>query len=170
MKELQQDCSRTSQGAKHDDKMNSLNTKVLHRRHKLYIRSLMWFSLMVLSSGVFLASVGDALLASVCDVTHSKWKCVVAITLGNQQFAFVQLPGEGSHDGNSTSFCRTDIDGLLNNMNTSTVYGAYTGLTDEMCVCTRDLTSLQEIAISHHYLKKKLCKYLNKTHHFSSSH
>ena len=61
-------------------------------------------------------------------------------------------------------------DGLLNNMNTSTVYGAYRGLTDEMCVCTRDLTSLQEIAISHRYLKKKLCKYLNKTHHFSSSH
>ena len=39
-------------------------------------------------------------------------------------------------------------------MNTSTVYGAYTGLTDEMCVCTQDLTSLQEIAISHHYLNK----------------
>lgn len=155
MKELQQDCSRTSQGAKHDDKMNSLNTKVLHRRHKLYICSLMRFSLMVLSSGVLLVSVHDALLASVCDVTHSKWKCVVAITLGNQHCSRTTA-------GWWVTWRKFDFflshghktDGLLNNMNTSTVYGAYTGLTDEMCVCTQDLTSLQEIAISHHYLNK----------------
>lgn len=62
---------------------------------------------MVLSSGVLLASVHDALLASVCDVTANE--SVLWPLLWEINTAVVQLPGDGSHDGNSTSFCRMDI-------------------------------------------------------------